>query len=89
MNKNTWDSWTGNREWILDIAKRRQWDILEDLAIQPVVSEVEVDKAIRNLEIKLPTDFIEVLTNYSGGVSFLFQIEGTGPEGKYRQIFSA
>ena len=89
MNKNTWERWNGNWEWILDIAKKRQWDISEDLAIRPVVSRKEVDKAIKSLEIKLPADFIEVITNYSSGVNFLFQIEGAEPEGEYRQIFSA
>lgn len=89
MNKNTWERWKGDWEWILGIAKKRQWDIVEHLSIQPVVSKDEVDKTIRELKIKLPTDFIEVITNYSSGVNFLFQIEGVEPEGEYRQIFSA
>lgn len=89
MDKSTWEKWNRNWEWILDIAKKRQWDIVDDLAIQPVASRKEVDKAIGRQGIKLPPDFIEVLTNYSSGVNFFFQIKGVEPEGEYRQIFSA
>jgi hypothetical protein len=89
MDKNTWEKWKGNWEWILDIAKKRQWEIIDDLVIKPVVSKEQVDTISSDLKIKLPPDFIEVVTNYSGGVNFYFQIEGAEPQGEYRQVFSA
>jgi len=88
MNKNTWDKWKVNWEWILDVAKKRQWDIVDELVIKPVVSKEEVDNIINNLKIKLPTDFIDVITNYSSGVNFSFQIKGAEPEREYMQLFS-
>ena len=89
MDKNTWNKWEGNWEWILDIAKKRNWDIIQDLAIRPAVRKRDVDKAISELKIKLPSDFIDVITNYSSGVNFFIQIEGAKPQGEYSQIFSA
>ncbi len=55
MDKNTWESWKGIGIGSSILLKREQWDIVEDLAIQPVVSRGEVDKTIRELKIKLPT----------------------------------
>lgn len=89
MDKNNWNNWKGNWEWILDIAKKRNWDVIDDLVIHPAVTKKEVDKAIDDWKIKLPADFIDVVTNYSSGVHFSFQIEGEETEGQYREIFSA
>lgn len=88
MNKETWDLWKASWQTILYIAKKRNWDIINDLVIEPPVNQSIVDKTLKELNISLPADFIDVITNYSSGVKFYFQIKGKH-EGDYRQIFQA
>lgn len=89
MNKEIWNNWKSNWEWILSIAKKRKWEIIDDLIIKPPVSLQEVRETEKQLNLTLPEEFVDVLTNYSSGVNFFFQIEGEETEGDYRQIFSA
>ncbi|MBP6732931.1 MAG: hypothetical protein KA149_12770, partial [Chitinophagales bacterium] len=76
MNKETWDLWKASWQTILYIAKKRNWDIINDLVIEPPVNQTIVDKTLKELNISLPADFIDVITNYSSGVKFYFQIKG-------------
>lgn len=89
MNDNLWQRWAKDWLWILNIAKKRNWDIVEDLTIKPKVSIEEVNLLMKKLNIKLPNDFIEVITNFSSGVNFYFQIEDSELEEGFEGIFSA
>jgi hypothetical protein len=88
MNTVIWEKWNHDWNWIQNIAQKRNWHIIDQLSIQPPIEKNEIYKIAQSLEIKLPDDFIEIVTKYSSGVNFFFQIEGQKPEGQFKQLSS-
>jgi hypothetical protein len=86
MNKELWDKWIENINWILTIAKKRHWDT-EELEIKSTVTANDFISLENHLDITYPDDFKEILTNYSSGILLNWQIEGEETEGEYKEIF--
>lgn len=86
MMNELWNEWISRIEWILGIAKKRNWDY-SDLTIKKPISEKAFDILEKELNIKYPEDFKEVLTTYSSGILMNWQIEGEETEGEFREIF--
>ncbi|SFF69791.1 SMI1/KNR4 family protein [Sunxiuqinia elliptica] len=86
MNIEVWNTWISKIEWILKIAKKRNWDYTE-LTIKKPVSEKAFEILEKELNIEYPSDFKEVLTKYSSAVLMDWQIEGEEPEGEFQEIF--
>ena len=86
MNNETWNQWIDRIEWILGIAKKRNWDY-SDLTIKKPISEKAFDILENELNIIYPEDFKETLTKYSSGILMNWQIEGEETEGEFREIF--
>jgi hypothetical protein len=86
MNKEQWDGWIKQTEWILGIAKRRGWNYTS-LTIKAPVVEGAFEIVENELNIKYPADFKEVLTKYSSGILMDWQIRGEEPDGEFRSIF--
>ncbi len=86
MNNEIWKSWINRINWILQIAKKRNWDYSE-LVIKKPVSEKDITILERELNIEYPVDFKSILTNYSSGLLMHWQIEGKETEDDFREIF--
>jgi hypothetical protein len=86
MDNTLWAEWLKNWNWILAIAKRRNWDVKE-LVIKPTVSISEIEEIERELGILYPTEFKTILTKYSSSVMLNWQIEHEETEGEFRQVF--
>jgi hypothetical protein len=86
MNKIIWNKWISNWNWIIEIAKRRKWDY-EELIIKPAINIEEINQIENELQIKYPLEFKTVLTQFSSGVLFGWQIENEETEGEFRQLF--
>jgi SMI1 / KNR4 family (SUKH-1) len=86
MDKITWKKWLSDWNWILEIAKRRNWDY-DSLIIKPTINIDEINKIEDEFQIKYPLEFKAVLTTFSSGVLFNWQIENEKTEGEFRQIF--
>jgi len=86
MNDVIWKEWVRNWNWVLDIAKKRNWDN-DELVIKSPVSIAKVEEIENEFNFSYPTDFKTVLTKYSSGILFNWQIEHEETEGEFRQIF--
>lgn len=86
MNQENWNNWINRINWIIGIAKRRGWDYSE-LEIKEPISESAFEILENELGLVYPTDFKEVLTKYSSGLLFNWQIEGEETEGEFAEIF--
>jgi hypothetical protein len=86
MDKITWDKWHADWNWILEIAKRRNWQN-EPLIIRPTINVDEINRIESDLQIKYPLEFKTVLTKFSSGVLFGWQIENEETEEEFREIF--
>jgi len=86
MNKEVWNEWISRIEWILEIAKKRNWDY-SDLTIKKPISEKAFEILEKELNLEYPKDFKEVLTKYSSGILMDWQIEGEETAGEFREIF--
>src|SRR5690606_18981401 len=87
MNREIWENWIKRIEWILNIAKKRNWDYTE-LTIKEPISEKAFEILEKELNIKYPTDFKGILTKYSSGILMDWQIEGEEAEDEFEEIFS-
>lgn len=86
MNQQIWQTWIKNINWILEISKKRSWDI-ENLEIKEPVRPEQIEKLEKELEIEYPVDFKKILTEYSSGLKLNWQIVGEEPEGEFSEIF--
>jgi hypothetical protein len=86
MDKIIWDKWLTNWNWILEIAKRRNWNS-NPLIIKPPISIEKINQIEAKLQIKYPLEFKTVLTNFSSGVLFRWQIKNEETVGEFREIF--
>ena len=86
MNNAIWGQWLKNWNWILDITKKRDWDV-KDLIIKPTISLAEINEIENELGILYPVEFKTVLTEYSSGVMLNWQIEHEENEEEFRQVF--
>ncbi|UCS94956.1 hypothetical protein KZP23_08075 [Echinicola marina] len=67
MNNEIWSNWIRRIEWILNIAKKRNWDYSE-LTVKEPISRRSFDTLEKELNLTYPEDFKEVLTKYSSGI---------------------
>ncbi len=86
MNSKLWDEWIKNLKWIHEIAKKRGWDY-DDIVIKEPLYEKQVEELETKLNIKYPTDFKKILTEYSSGIHFSWQMRGEKANGEYRGVF--
>lgn len=86
MNNEIWHTWIDRVEWILSIAKKRHWDYT-DMVVKKPVSDKDFEVLEKDLGIKYPDDFKEVLTKYSSGLLMDWQIENETPLGEFDEIF--
>ena len=86
MNKEIWNDWLARIEWILAIAKKRNWDYSE-LTIREPISKKAFEILEKELNLEYPADFKEILTNYSAGLLMDWQIEGEETEDEFEEIF--
>ncbi|AWK04431.1 SMI1/KNR4 family protein [Flavobacterium crocinum] len=87
MNTIIWNKWIENWNWILAIAKKRNWDF-ESIKIQPKIVIDQINKLEEELSIKYPDDFKIILTEYSSRVILGWQINDDDPEKEFSSIFS-
>lgn len=88
MNEIIWERWTSDINWILDVAKRKNWDY-SPLVIKKPVSVKAFNLLEKELKLEYPTDFKRVLTQYASGLAMSWQIEGeeTEEEGEFSEMF--
>jgi cell wall assembly regulator SMI1 len=86
MDKAIWDKWVRDWNWILMIAKKRNWDH-DPLLIKPPVKLSQITQLEKELGINYPSAFKTVLTEYASGVRFGWQIEGEETEGEFKGVF--
>ena len=86
MDKTIWDKWLTDWNWILEIAKKRNWNNYP-LIIKPPISINKINKIEAELQIKYPLEFKAILTNYSSGVLFRWQIKHEETKGEFSEIF--
>jgi hypothetical protein len=72
----------------LDIrnCKKKNWDT-DPLIIKPTINADEIIQIENEFQIKYPFEFKTILTQYSSGVLFSWQIENEETEGAFRKIF--
>lgn len=86
MDNLLWEQWTKQWNWILEIAKRRKWDY-RDLIIKPAVDIKKVEQIEAELGVTYPFEFKHILTEYSSGVDFFWQIKNEETEGEFKEVF--
>ncbi len=87
MTNETWQQWNQKWNWIIDIAKIKQW-WYKDIEILPTISLSELESLETNAGRRFPKDFKGILENYAGGVIMGWQIGDTNFEGEFKSIFS-
>jgi hypothetical protein len=87
MDKDIWEKWNKEWNWILNIAIKRNWKY-EPLKLITPIDIITISKTEEQFQIKFPNDFKEVLTNYASGVKFGWQIEeNKHPVGEFNDLF--
>jgi hypothetical protein len=86
MNTIIWNKWIEDWNWILSIAKKRNWDF-ESIKIQPKANINQINKIEEKLSIQYPDDFKIILIEYSSGISLDWQINNEEEENEFKEIF--
>lgn len=73
MDKQQWDNWMTDWNWIIKVAQDRQWSF-NSLEIQPPIELSEIELIEQAFSISYPTDFKAVLANYSSAVQCGWQL---------------
>ena len=69
------------------LVKKKNWDIFENLKIEEPASKNEILEIEKKIRKKLPSEYKEVLMNFSKKVSFSYHLNIEAPE-EFREIFS-
>jgi hypothetical protein len=81
MNEELWNRWKQDREWVLCSMRQKGATIWCELEIAPPASWERVATLTGEHGIRLPDDFVEVLTGYSSCVTFHWSLDdGTGED---------
>lgn len=86
MTAQLWNKWIEDWNWILEIARQRNWDTYP-LIIKSAVEEFEIERLEVRIKNTLPTEFKIILTNYSAEVKMGWQIQNEKTVGEFRGIF--
>ena len=86
MDKKTWDKWLVDWNFIIEIAKNRNWDY-SPLIIKPTISIKDINQLENELQIKYPVEFKNILTDFSAGVRFSWQMKNEEAKEEFRSVF--
>ena len=67
-------------ESITQITKSRNWDLNEEVVVQPAATQDEIEQLEKGLGKQLPSQLKELLTQFSKGVNLFYTIEEDTPE---------
>jgi len=87
MEKALWEKWVSDWNWIMAIARKRNWQT-RPLEIKPPIDITEIILLEENIGIRYPEEFKYVLANYSSGVYFKWQMKDEEPEDELKCVFS-
>lgn len=74
-------------KWITEIAKRRKWDVIQELVIERPATKSEIEEVEKEIGFRLPSDYKRLLFEFSRRVAFSYQFEEQVSE-EFIEIFS-
>ncbi len=82
MSQAIWNKWQKNLLWVLERVAAKGGEIQKP-EIFPPVPPSQVEEFERATGLRLPTDFVDVVTNYTGGFRFAWSLYNIYDKSKY------